>query len=320
MKFHHRSFLSAAGSMVLSALLSCSLSVTAFAEEEVGPAFSPPASASQAPGPNYNSSQIVVVLDPGHGMYNGHYSGCTYNLNGVQYYEDVIAMKISNYTKAYLEANTNYKVYQTKESAESFLNLNDRAAFAASVGADLFVSQHIDAAGAEGSTTTAHGVESMVPRTGRYRTELAQQSQEAAATILNHLSSLGLYNRGFALKDSQDGTTYPDGSLADYYGIPRLSLIYGLRGFIIEHGFMNNPSDLTNFLATEENYKALGEADARGIIEYLDRAGKAPVYTAANSPATDAGSPDSTADTGSQGPAGGSAADRDAVTGPGVQQ
>lgn len=281
--------LPAASALVMAAALSLGFPSAALAEEEAGPAFSPPASkeAAQEIGPGVTgparSTEIVVVLDPGHGKYNGGYSGATFNYNGVQYYEDVMTAKISNYTKQYLEQHTNYKVYLTKDTAETFLTLDQRASFAASVGADLFVSQHIDAAGASGSTTSAHGVESMVPRTGRYRSELAQQSQEAAATILNHLSGLGLYNRGFALKDSQDGSTYPDGSTADYYGIPRLSLAYGIRGFIIEHGFINNPSDMANFLSTEENYKALGEADARGIIEYLERAGKAPDYSSASS-------------------------------------
>ncbi len=50
--------------------------------------------------------------------------------------------------------------------------------------------------------------------------------------------------------------------------------MYGIRGFIIEHGFLNHTSDLTLFLSTEEQYKALGEADAKGIMEYLQKAGK----------------------------------------------
>jgi N-acetylmuramoyl-L-alanine amidase len=62
--------------------------------------------------------------------------------------------------------------------------------------------------------------------------------------------------------------------MADYYAIPRYSQMYGIRGFIIEHGFLNHTSDLTSYLSSEESYKALGEADAKGIIEYLKKAGK----------------------------------------------
>lgn len=114
----------------------------------------------------------------------------------------------------------------------------------------------------------------MAPRTGRYNSDLAAQSQDAANTILNQLHELGLYNRGLLLRDSQNGTLFPDGSEADYYAIPRYSQMYGIRGFIIEHGFINHLSDLTLFLSTEEQYKALGEADAKGIMEYLQNAGK----------------------------------------------
>ncbi|MFR3727894.1 N-acetylmuramoyl-L-alanine amidase family protein [Lacrimispora sp.] len=262
---------------LLAALISTTVSAPARAEEETGPAFAPPVTKTTAPqiGPGVsNSSKLVVVLDPGHGKTQGHYSGCSFEYNGVKYYEDEITMKIAAYTKQYLEQNSDYTVYLTKDSAEKTVPLEQRAAFAASVHADLFVSQHVDAAPGNGTTCNAYGVSSMAPKAGRYNNELALQSQEAAKTILNQLSALGLHNRGLILRDSQNGTHFADGSLADYYAIPRYSQMYGIRGFIIEHGFINHTSDLTLFLSTEENYKALGEADAKGIIEYLQKAGK----------------------------------------------
>jgi N-acetylmuramoyl-L-alanine amidase len=266
-----------ARAFLLAALISTTASATAWAEEEVGPAFAPPITKTTAPqiGPGVsNSSKFIVVLDPGHGKTEGHYSGCNFEYNGTKYYEDEITMKIATYTKQYLEQNSNYTVYLTKDSAEKTVPLEQRAAFAASMHADLFVSQHVDSAPGNGSTVNAYGVSSMAPKTGRYHNELALQSQEAAKTILNQLSSLGLHNRGLLLKDSQNGTLFPDGSLADYYAIPRYSQMYGIRGFIIEHGFINHTSDLTLYLSTEEAYKALGEADAKGIMEYLQKAGK----------------------------------------------
>ncbi|WP_026890145.1 N-acetylmuramoyl-L-alanine amidase family protein [Lacrimispora aerotolerans] len=266
-----------ASALLLATIISTTAISTAYAEEETGPAFAPPITKISGPeiGPGANrSSKLVVVLDPGHGKVDGHYSGCNFEYNGVKYYEDEINMKISTYTKKYLEENTDYAVYLTKDSVEKTVPLEQRAAFAASVHADLFVSQHVDSAPGNGVTKNAYGVSSMAPKTGRFNNELALQSQEAANTILGQLSSIGLHNRGLILRDSQNGTMFPDGSLADYYAIPRYSQMYGIRGFIIEHGFINHTSDLTSYLSTEESYKALGEADAKGIIEYLKKAGK----------------------------------------------
>ncbi|WP_143318768.1 N-acetylmuramoyl-L-alanine amidase [Clostridium sp. HBUAS56010] len=262
---------------LLAALLSTAASAAAWAEAESGPAFAPPVSKISGPeiGPGVsNSSKFVVVLDPGHGKSDGHYTGCNFEHDGVKYYEDVITMKIATYTKQYLEQNSKYVVYLTKDSAETTVPLQQRAAFAASVKADLFISQHVDSAPGNGTTANAYGVSSMAPKTGRYNNELALQSQEAANTILHQLNTIGLYNRGLILRDSQNGTLFPDGTPADYYAIPRYSQMYGIRGFIIEHGFLNHTSDLTSYLSSEESYKALGEADAKGIMEYLEKAGK----------------------------------------------
>lgn len=265
--------------LLLAALISGAFVSAVQAEEEVGPAFAPPVTKTVVPeiGPGIGlGGPMVVVLDPGHGKTEGNYSGCRFEYEGVTYYEDLIVMKIAGYTKEYLEQHTNYKVYLTKDSAEVTVPLDQRAAFAASVQADLFVSQHVDSIAGNGTERNAYGVSSMSPAVGRYNHEIARQSQEAANTILKHLNALGLHNRGLLLKDSQNGTLYPDGSIADYYAIPRYSQMYGIRGFIIEHGYLNHTSDLTLFLSTEEQYKALGEADAKGIIEYLEKAGKAP--------------------------------------------
>lgn len=272
----------AAKALLLAVLISTTSSSVSWAEEETGPAFAPPITktTTQETGPgmrNSNSSNFIVVLDPGHGKTGGHYSGCNFSYNGKTYYEDEITMKISTYTKQYLEQFPNYTVYLTKDSVEKTVPLEQRAAFAASVHADLFVSQHVDSAPGNGTVKNAFGVSSMAPRTGRYQNDLALQSQDAAKTILNQLSALGLHNRGLILRDSQTGNQFPDGSQADYYAIPRYSQMYGIRGFIIEHGFINHTSDLTLFLSTEEQYKALGEADAKGIMEYLQKAGKSAI-------------------------------------------
>ncbi|MDF2889315.1 MAG: cell wall hydrolase/autolysin [Lacrimispora sp.] len=265
------------GTILLAALFSSSVVFAAKAEEETGPAFAPQINHNTTPeiGPGMTlKSNCVVVLDPGHGKTDGHYSGCHFEYDGVTYYEDIITMKITSYTKEYLEKNSNYTVYLTKDNSEVTVPLDQRAAFAASVRADLFVSLHVDSIAGNGTTRNAFGASSMSPRTGRFNNDIAIQSQDAANTILNQLTGLGLHNRGLILQDSKNGTLYPDGTTADYYAIPRYSQMYGLRGFIIEHGYINCTSDLTGFLSTDDQIKKLGEADAKGIIEYLNKAGK----------------------------------------------
>lgn len=159
-----------ARAVLLASLISAVTASAAWAEEESGPAFAPPVTkaASFETGPGMGkSSGCVVVLDPGHGKVDGHYSGCSFEYNGITYHEDEINMKIALYTKQYLEQNSRYTVYLTKNSPEEYLSLEQRASFAASVHADLFVSQHVDSAPGNGSITNAYGVSALPPRIGR---------------------------------------------------------------------------------------------------------------------------------------------------------
>lgn len=87
----------------------------------------------------------IVVLDPGHG---GSAPGAIYSLNGVSYKE-----KDLNYSIMYKKTNKYFnakdskvKVYYTRID-DSDVSLDERAAFAKSVGADIFISLHLNANG-----------------------------------------------------------------------------------------------------------------------------------------------------------------------------
>ncbi|MGI6094896.1 MAG: N-acetylmuramoyl-L-alanine amidase [Lachnospiraceae bacterium] len=216
------------------------------------------------------AKQYIVVLDPGHGNKD---SGTTFTYDGVLYKEAELVLKIANYAKAELEKQGNIKVYMTRYKDTDFRGLSDRVNYAKSVNADILVSLHINSVGASNppQATTAHGVVMLVPRTGRYHSEVAENAQDLASDILKKLVALGLYNRGFYERDSESNppSTYPDGSTADYYGIVRHSLKAGLPGIIVEHGFLNNAGDFKLAFSSEAKLKALGVADAQGIIEFL---------------------------------------------------
>ena len=83
--------------------------------------------------------------------------------------------------------------------------------------------------------------------------------------ILNNIVALGMTNRGLKIRNSANGSTYPDGSIADYYSVIHNSKRRGFPGIIVEHAFI----DSDNARLRDENFLAqLGEADAKGIAQY----------------------------------------------------
>lgn len=206
-----------------------------------------------------------IVLDPGHG---GHDPGTTKVWDGTLYQEKDMTLKISWATRRALnEKYPNVRVTMTRTD-DTYISLSYRTDYAASVGATVLVSQHINSAG--GSTTTANGVEALVARVGTFNTEVAQTGQGLARAILDELVALGYKDRGFVIKSSTNGSTYADGSPADYYSIVANSMSNGIPGIIIEHGFINNEHDFRTYLQSDASLERLGQADARGIAKFLN--------------------------------------------------
>ncbi|MFV0466067.1 MAG: N-acetylmuramoyl-L-alanine amidase [Lachnospiraceae bacterium] len=198
---------------------------------------------------------IVVVLDPGHG---GADTGAT--RNGA--YEKVLTLKIAQYAKAELEQYQGVKVFLTR-TGDTYLTLAQRAAYADSVGADLFVSLHVDAY----TNSTANGASVYYPNSN-YNASAGKTGKNVAAEILTNLVSLGFTNRGILIRNSENGTTYPDGSLADYLGVIRENKLLGIPAILVEHGFLSNDSDYQNYLSSDAKLQKLGVANATGIAQY----------------------------------------------------
>ena len=210
------------------------------------------------------ATRLVVVLDPGHGGYD---PGAI--ANGTN--EKTLTLKIAKYCKAALEKNGRIQVYMTRESDTSVggatnasADLKNRVSFAVSKNADLFVSIHLNSAGA-----AAYGAEVYYPNSN-YRSDIGQEGQKLASSIQKQLVNLGLYNRGVKVRQSENGSTYPDGSVQDYYAVIHQSKRNGFPGIIVEHAFLTNASDYQKYLSSDEKLKTLGEADAKGIIEYIN--------------------------------------------------
>ena len=64
-----------------------------------------------------------------------------------------------------------------------------------------------------------------------------------AGNILVQLEKLGIQNRDLTKESSHDGTRYPNGKLADYYGIVRYGVENNVPSMIVEHCFLSSNSD-----------------------------------------------------------------------------
>ena len=191
---------------------------------------------------------LVIVLDPGHDSGHAGTRG-----NGV--FEEVATLKIAQYCREELEQYAGVTVYLTREGAScpfpetvgvdggNVLDIKKRVNWAKSMGADVFVSIHLNS----WDTSTVHGAEVYYPSQSTEGKSLAQKIQ-------NELVNLGLYNRGIKTNDA--------------YAVISSSEEAGFPGLIVEHAFVSNSSDATNYLKTEDGLKKLGIADATGIATY----------------------------------------------------
>lgn len=210
---------------------------------------------------------MVIVLDPGHGGKDEGSSKKEYGL-----IEKELNLKVAKYCRDALAKDTSIKVYMTRET-DVYMGLEERVEFAKKKGATLFVSIHMNSA----TTEAAKGAEVYYPNAnganGYDGASISEEGKEVAQNILDELVNLGLVNRGVKTKDSgydkddEEECLYDDGKASDYYSVIRNSKKNGFPGIIVEHAFISNPNDAAN-LKKEEGLKALGEADAKGILKY----------------------------------------------------
>ena len=64
---------------------------------------------------------------------------------------------------------------------------------------------------------------------------------------------------------------YPDGSMADYYGLINEGTRAGISTIIVEHAFLSNAGDYRNYLSSDAQLDALARADAAGILDVVLR-------------------------------------------------
>ncbi|HAB60715.1 MAG TPA: hypothetical protein DCE48_08445 [Lachnospiraceae bacterium] len=168
----------------------------------------------------------IVVLDPGHG---GSDPGTIHN--GVQ--EKSITYNILyRYAKDYFNSSdSTVKAYWTRTN-DSFITLNDRAAFAKKVGADLFISLHMNSASA-----SANGTETYYSTVNNKTQSNGLSSAKLAAVFQNGIvDTFDFYNRKV--------------KTANFAVIKNNTV----PAILIELGFMSNSSDFAK-LNNSKNQK-----------------------------------------------------------------
>ena len=213
---------------------------------------------------NRGKNDLVIVLDPGHG---GSDTGAVNKTLGLC--ESAINLKIALACRDRLHQYKGVRVYMTHTGVDNTYgksSLSRRVSVAGDVGADIFISLHINSA----SNKSANGCEVFVPNT-KHEPKYNEQCTALGEAIISELTALGLNSRGVKTKKSGGGRVYKfsDGTteLGDYYyvvGEPISRL--GIPGILVEHAFIDADSD---FLDSDSDLIALGEADAEGIAKHF---------------------------------------------------
>lgn len=210
-----------------------------------------------------DTGRLTIVLDPGHD--STHHGATRRGL-----LEEELTLKIAKYCKEELERYQGVDVYLTRTASAcpnpgstSTMDNYYRVAWAAGIGADAYVSLHLNVA----DRSSVSGVEVYAQNTA-YRPDLSSTSKSLSWNIANELQGLGLSNGGVKTRNSTDGIRYPDGTIADYYSVNHNSKLFGFPGIIVEHAYLTNATDIQRFLGNENGLKQLGIADATGIAKY----------------------------------------------------
>ena len=208
----------------------------------------------------------VIVLDPGH---DDTHTGA--HQNGAA--EETLVLQIAQYCKEELETYAGVTVYMTRSSGScpnggssvtSGTCNEKRVAFAQSVGADAYISFHLNS----NVSSSPSGVGVYYPNSN-YNATIGQVGQGIAQKIYEKLRALGLsaWGTGTMIWNASEDK-YDDGSAADYLGVIRNCKKVGIPAVLIEHAFISSNSDYSNFLSSADKLKALGVADATAVAEY----------------------------------------------------
>ena len=193
--------------------------------------------------------KVRVVLDPGHGgpgVTDEQELGAIYR----DTYEKYLTLEIAKALGEALSAYGNVEIFYTRETDKA-MTLKERAAYAASVDADVLISLHLNAS----EEHNLFGSEVFVSAYDAYYA----YGEGLGVRILSELSDYGFASKGVKTRL---------GSKGDYYGIIRECRSLGIPAIIVEHGYMDEDRDWARMDSAEE-LRSLGRRDAAGIAAFF---------------------------------------------------
>ncbi|BEP29865.1 N-acetylmuramoyl-L-alanine amidase [Helicovermis profundi] len=182
---------------------------------------------------NSKYKNTLVVIDPGHG---GSDAGAV----GSKTYEKTLALIVGKKVKKELES-LGFKVYITRDN-DKRVSLQERTNIANSLGADLFVSIHMNSY----VNANPYGLEVL------YNPNDKLKNKEFAEFTKNELiNSLGAFDRGIVSR-------------------PRLYVLRHteMPSILTELGFISNPTEQDKLMNVDYQTKA-AKAIAKGILDFL---------------------------------------------------
>ncbi|MGO5051964.1 N-acetylmuramoyl-L-alanine amidase [Lachnospiraceae bacterium LCP25S3_G4] len=218
-------------------------------------------------GARARAGGIKIVLDPGH---DATHTGAS--AGGMR--EEELAFKIAQYCYNELSQYSGVEVYMTRNNLNCSFGgtsittaqcLQERVQFAKNVGANFFVSLHLNSF----YNPSANGAEVYYPNSN-YRPDLGEEGKQLATLVAKQLEKLGLtLRRGGGIISANGDGTYPDGSSDDSLYVIRNCKREGIPAILIEHAFMTNANDVALVLNSEGGLRSLGQADASAIAQYF---------------------------------------------------
>lgn len=187
---------------------------------------------------------VIVVIDPGHG---GENLGGEFE----DYTEKEMTIVVAKAMKEELEKYEGITVYLTR-TGDQELSLDERCAFAESVGADFMFCLHFNLS----EYHTLFGAECWVSAFG----ENYSKGYGFASVEIDLLQELGLYSRGIKTRLNDKGI--------DYYGIIRHSTERDIPCVLIEHCHLDQENDQP-FYDHDEKLKEFGRLDATAAARYF---------------------------------------------------
>lgn len=192
----------------------------------------------------------LIVLDAGHGPFGNKHT----TADG--FYEGTQNFKLARML-AELLRQKGFDVALTRERLEDDPSLEERGRLAGRLAADMFISIHSNAPGANNPNYSA-------VRGSEVFYSVADPERNAEiALMLNRavVAAMGTIDRGIKTR------RYPGAEQLDYYSVIRNAALSGCkRAFLIEHGFHTNPED-SAVLQSDDGLMRIAVAECEALCK-----------------------------------------------------